>query len=399
MFERYTERARRVLFFSRYEASQLGSLSIETEHILLGLVREGKGLASRLLTGAGVSLEALRAQIETRAVFRERVPTSVEMPFSAEVKRGLHAAAEEADRLRHDYVGTEHLLLGLLRQESSVAARVLIDCGLRLESVRQDIVTLTPDYPTTREPFRSVAPSRDPRSHPIEFTSPLHVARVDPDAPQGYFTSGGPDYFWAQGFTLRAILARLLNTDERRIEMPPDLDTEERYEFKLRLSTAESWQPVERRVIEGISSHFDICITRERRLLDVYVLTVRHGEQLAPHRATEHDGGIGAGSIEYSIISGSDRPEARLAAADRGSLHTIGPLSMSGSTLADLASSLEEVLGQPVVDETGLGGRYDINVRGHHAGIEAFLAALHDQLGLSVTRTRRELEMMVVQRG
>src|SRR6187397_1355576 len=131
MFERYTERARRVLFFARYEASQLGSISIETEHLLLGLIREGKGLTSRIFARSHLSLENIRKEIEGRTVFREKVSTSVEIPFSA-----------EADRLLHNYIGTEHLLLGILREERSVAASILMEKGMRLNTVRDDIVQL-----------------------------------------------------------------------------------------------------------------------------------------------------------------------------------------------------------------------------------------------------------------
>ena len=142
MFERYTERARRVLFFARYEASQLGSISIETEHLLLGLIREGKGLTSRLFARSHLSLENIRKEIEGRTVFREKVSTSVEIPFSTETKRVLQHAAEEADRLLHNYIGTEHLLLGILREERSVAASILFEKGMRLTGVREDIVQL-----------------------------------------------------------------------------------------------------------------------------------------------------------------------------------------------------------------------------------------------------------------
>ena len=142
MFERYTERARRVLFFARYEASQLGSISIETEHLLLGLIREGKGLTSRIFARSNLSLEHIRKQIEGRTVFREKVSTSVEIPFSGESKRLLQFAAEEADRLLHNYIGTEHLLLGILREERSVAASILMEKGMRLNSVREHIVAL-----------------------------------------------------------------------------------------------------------------------------------------------------------------------------------------------------------------------------------------------------------------
>jgi len=142
MFERYTERARRVLFFARYEASQLGSISIETEHLLLGLIREGKGLTSRIFSRSHLSLENIRKEIEGRTVFREKVSTSVEIPFSTETKRVLQFAAEEADRLLHNYIGTEHLLLGILREERSAASIVLSEKGMRLNTVREDIVQL-----------------------------------------------------------------------------------------------------------------------------------------------------------------------------------------------------------------------------------------------------------------
>lgn len=142
MFERYTERARRVLFFARYEASQLGSISIETEHLLLGLVREGKGLTSSLFSRSHISLESIRKEIEGRTIFREKVSTSVEIPFSTETKRVLQQASEEADRLLHNYIGTEHLLLGLLREDRSVASSILSEKGMRLNSLREDIVQL-----------------------------------------------------------------------------------------------------------------------------------------------------------------------------------------------------------------------------------------------------------------
>ena len=152
MFERYTERARRVLFFARYEASQLGSVSIETEHLLLGLIREGKGLTSRIFQRTQVHLDGVRREIEGRTVLREKVSTSVEIPFSGETKRVLQYAAEEADRLMHNYVGTEHLLLGILREERSLAAAILMEKGMRLSTVREDIVQLLNEKTTIARP-------------------------------------------------------------------------------------------------------------------------------------------------------------------------------------------------------------------------------------------------------
>ena len=115
MFERYTEKARRVIFFARYEASQFGSPYIETEHLLLGLLREDKALTNRFLR-SHASVESIRKQIEGHTTIREKVSTSVDLPLSNECKRVLAYAAEEAERLSHKHIGTEHLLLGLLRE-------------------------------------------------------------------------------------------------------------------------------------------------------------------------------------------------------------------------------------------------------------------------------------------
>ena len=145
MFERYTERARRVLFFARYEASQLGHPSIETEHLLLGLLRENKGITSRIFERRHIALEDLRKDIEGRRPYQEKFSTSVEIPFSADTKRVLQFAAEEADRLLHNHIGSEHLVLGLLREEGSVGAAVLMSKGLQLDAVRADIVQLFRD--------------------------------------------------------------------------------------------------------------------------------------------------------------------------------------------------------------------------------------------------------------
>ena len=137
MFERYTEKARRVIFFARYEASQCGSPNIETEHLLLGLLREDKALTNRFLRSHG-SIESIRKQIEGRTAIREKVSTSVDLPLSQESKRVLAYAAEEAERLAHKHIGTEHLLLGLLREEKCFAAEILHERGLRLSTLREE---------------------------------------------------------------------------------------------------------------------------------------------------------------------------------------------------------------------------------------------------------------------
>ena len=138
MFERYTEKARRVIFFARYEASQFGSPYIETEHLLLGLLREDKALTNRFLR-SHASIESIRKQIEGRTTIREKVSTSVDLPLSLECKRVLAYAAEEAERLSHKHIGTEHLLLGLLREDKCFAAEILHERGLRLSAIREEL--------------------------------------------------------------------------------------------------------------------------------------------------------------------------------------------------------------------------------------------------------------------
>ena len=139
MFERYTEKARRVIFFARYEASAFGSPYIETEHLLLGLLREDKTLSSRFLQ-PHASEESIRKHIEGHTTIREKVPTSVDLPLSNECKRVLAYAAEEAERMGHRHIGTEHLLLGIMREERSMGAETLRMMGAPgLAEVRKSI--------------------------------------------------------------------------------------------------------------------------------------------------------------------------------------------------------------------------------------------------------------------
>ncbi len=140
MFEKFTEKAKRILFLARYEASQQGSKVIGTEHILLGLLKEGDETTRELFSRANVSIDMLQAEIERRSPGREKLSTSVEVPFSEETKKILQYAEEEAERLMHPHIGTEHILLGLLRLEESTAGRMLIERGMRLFAVREDAV-------------------------------------------------------------------------------------------------------------------------------------------------------------------------------------------------------------------------------------------------------------------
>lgn len=138
MFERYTEKARRVIFFARYEASQYGSSYIETEHLLLGLLREDPWLVRQFLGPNSIAAN-IRTEIERQIPPRERISTSVEVPLTEECKRLLNFAAEESERLSQRHIETGHLLLGILRVEGSLASRLLRERGVKPEAVREQL--------------------------------------------------------------------------------------------------------------------------------------------------------------------------------------------------------------------------------------------------------------------
>jgi ATP-dependent Clp protease ATP-binding subunit ClpC len=140
MFERYTEKARRVIFFARYEASQFGAQAIEAEHILLGLLREDKQLTQKFFRSPHSTVESIRKEIEGRTPLRDKVSASVDLPLSQSAKRVLSYAADESDRLQHRHIGTEHLLLGILREEKSSAAEILHKHGLSLNQTREELI-------------------------------------------------------------------------------------------------------------------------------------------------------------------------------------------------------------------------------------------------------------------
>ncbi len=148
MFELYTEKARRVIYFARYEASNVGSPYIETEHLLLGLLREDKVLADHFLRS---SVESIRKQIDERTTIRARGSSPVDLPLSNECKRVLDYASEEAHGFSRRHVGTEHLLLGLLREEKSLAAEILQERGLRVPNIREELQRMTQENARRRE--------------------------------------------------------------------------------------------------------------------------------------------------------------------------------------------------------------------------------------------------------
>jgi len=268
MFERYTERARRVLFFARYEASQLGSVSIETEHLLLGLIREGKGLTARIFARAHLPLGEIRKEVEGRTMFREKISTSVEIPFSAEAKRVLGFAAEEADRLLDHHIGTEHLLVAIFREERSAAASILIEKGMRLHTVRDEIVLLRHEKttPTEDDPEATIAVTQQPAPSwpPYLPSRVVHITYSNyPPGQEPWIQSAG-NTWRAIGFTLKQVVAHAWQSHESQVEVDaPNIDESTRYDFTIVLPADDSPGIVPNLLQDSIQRDFDVDVTRD----------------------------------------------------------------------------------------------------------------------------------------
>jgi len=148
MFERFTDRARRVVVRAQEEARILRHDYIGTEHILLGLVGEGQGLAAKALESLGIRLDIVRQHIEETTGRGEQAPAG-HIPFTPQAKNVLTLSLVESKALDHTYIGTEHILLGLLREGDGVAAQVLVALGTDLNQVRQKVIQLLHDYNAT----------------------------------------------------------------------------------------------------------------------------------------------------------------------------------------------------------------------------------------------------------
>ncbi len=145
MFERFTDRARRVVVQGQEEARTLNHNYIGTEHILLGLIHEGHGVGPTALESLGISLDTARQQVQQIIGQGQHAPSG-HIPFTPQAKKVLELALSESKALGHNYIGTEHILLGLIREGDGVAAQVLVKLGADLNRVRQQVIQLLDDY-------------------------------------------------------------------------------------------------------------------------------------------------------------------------------------------------------------------------------------------------------------
>jgi len=394
MFERYTEQARRALFFARYEAFQRGSPEIETEHVLLALFRDEQSVTMRVFARARLSREDIGRLVDARTSQLAPLSESSEVPFSQETIRALRYAAQEADRLLHGHVGTEHLLLGLFRENRCTAASILGELGLRIDAVRDQIVEMLG--------ASSISPISLPFSVP-QSSGEAHLLRVSVsrrNAPEGPLAISSPQRVDADGFTLKELIAWAYRADVRDVELPPGFDTRERHHATLDVPASQSWPAIDRLIQDGINSHFGITVARETRRVDAFVLTASDGPSPGrrPHSEEPTGGGAAAMYAAFSTAAFDAGPE-RLSMDGpdwRDRLHTVGPISMTATTIQDFARWLGEVVGHPVFDETGLTGTHDIELRGEMQGFDELREAVLKQLALNLQRTQREMPVFIV---
>lgn len=174
MFERFSDRSRRVLALAQEEARLLHHGFVGTEHLLLGLVREGGGIAARALDSLGVTLEGVRAGVEDTVPPSAGPSATASPPFTSRAKKALELALHEEQQLGDEDIGTEHLLLGIVRQGDGVAAQVLVGLGVDLDEVRRRVLDLRAEACDDGSAGKGALPDagRDPRWHPEPLTRP-----------------------------------------------------------------------------------------------------------------------------------------------------------------------------------------------------------------------------------
>jgi len=243
-FERFTDRARKVMQLANQEAQRFNHEYVGTEHILLGLIKEGSGVAANVLRNLDVDLKKIRLEVEKLVQTGPDMVTMGRLPLTPRARKVIEYATEEARNLNHNYIGTEHLLLGLLREQEGVAAQVLMNLGLKLEEVREEVLNLlghgseaaeTPDRNAglgqdegTGEPSARASRSRTPAldSFGRDLTELARQGKLDPSlggkrklSAQCRFSAGGRRIIlscWVRRASVRRPSSRLCPTDRER---------------------------------------------------------------------------------------------------------------------------------------------------------------------------------------
>jgi uncharacterized protein (TIGR03435 family) len=391
MFERFTERARRVIVLARAEATSLGSACIDTGQLLLGLVREGRGLPARLFADAGLAREDIRDEVLRRVPAATKASTAQEIPFSAAAHRVLQHSADEAERLSHTYIGSEHLLLGLLSEDGGVAADVLTSRGLRRDWVRERLVELlsggeprdhpgAPSVPanTFKWPWLRFVPSRS-----------VHILYSELKPPQQPVTNLSGPGLQAYGYTLSEAIVHAWRGNPWHIDITDGIDDGTRYDFYIQLAQNEPTGTFQQMWRDAIEQQFEVFVTRETRPREVWVArrTGHAGPML--HDCGEPEPGSGVGMASFNLAMGRphDAPPFPLE-----------PFTVHSVPFFYLAAWFEEFLGGPVVDQTGLRGRYGFELTRTITDREELIDLLRSQAGVSFTRAEHETPVLVVRR-
>jgi uncharacterized protein (TIGR03435 family) len=391
MFERLTEPARRVLFFAREEASQLGSVRIDAEHLLLGLIREGKGLTNRFFADAGIAPDDIRHDVIRRVPARSKTSTSMEIPFSAAAQRALQHSADEAERLAHDYLGTEHLLLGLLNEHGSVAADVLTSHGLRLDRVREQIVKLVSDGEPPQHPGPPVIPANTFKWPWLRFvpSRSVHILYSDLKPPQQPVTNGSGPGLQAYGYTLTDAIVHAWRGSQWHIDIADGVDDGTRYDFYIQLPQTEPFEILEQMWRDAIEQQFDLSVTRETRPRDVWVARSigPGGPALRYYGETEPGSGFTLANFNLAMRRPHDAP-----------LFPLEGFRVHSVPFCYLTKWFEEFLGGQVIDQTNLRGIYGFELVHNVSNRDELIDLLRDQAGVSLTREQHDTPTLVVRR-
>jgi prophage maintenance system killer protein len=206
MFERFTDRARRVVVLAQEEARLLSHNYIGTEHILLGLIHEGEGVAAKALESLGVSLEAVRVKVEEIIGEGQQAPSG-HIPFTPRANKVLELSKREALQLGHNYIGTEHILLGLIREGEGVAAQVLVQLGADLGRVRQQVIQLLSGY-QGKETAKADAPAEAAAARPRSARATLILQELNAELDESARLRAGNDRLLTEVTRLRDLLRR-----------------------------------------------------------------------------------------------------------------------------------------------------------------------------------------------
>jgi uncharacterized protein (TIGR03435 family) len=355
------------------------------------MLDEGHGLGCRILARTGNTLDDLRSDIVRRLTTRDRIPESDEIPFSASCARALQYATEEADRLLHNDVGTEHLLLAMLREERSIAAEVLAARGVTIEAVREAIVELrSGEQPEPPGPPPAPANTYQWPQIPFVPSRTVHILHSGMRSPQEPVINHAGAAFTACGFTLEDIIVRAWEGNRWHVDITPGLRDDARYDFLMVLPKLEAKATCVGLLQSEIEQHFAVHVTRETRMRDVYRLT--NTTTLGPmlRRYPDPEPGTGFASVAFSVFTGRST-DAPMFPLDGFAVHSM-PFMF-------LVKWFEEILGGQVIDETRLPGIYGFELKERVNTPEEFMQRLRDEAGLVVTRERREIPTLIVRQG